>query len=124
MCLPRLPLAGRGEGVSSMSAIDRVKELLAAAETECIGAVPCRRCNARMKLEATSFLAAQALVESQEALVLGLCTCDYLQDTCPLHSEYIERQIKESWTNEKAIQQVTAARSAVRLDGLAEVMER
>ena len=112
-----------------MSAIDRVKELLSAVETECVkgDAIKqggCPRCAARETLRDDAIPIAQALVASQEALVLGLCACDYLQDTCPLHSEYIERQIKESWTNEKYIQRVTAARAAVRLDGLARLMEQ
>ncbi len=51
-----------------MSAIDRLKELWAAAETECIGAVPCRRCDARTKLEARVHVIGQELVASQEAL--------------------------------------------------------
>ena len=103
-----------------MNAIDRVKELLAGAESR----TQSRRIYSRKCLADLSIPFAQALIEIQEALVLCLCTCDYLQDTCPLHSEYIERQIKESWTNEKAIKRVTAARAAVRLDGLAEAMER
>ena len=51
-----------------MSAIDRVKELLAAAETECIGAVPCRCCIARKKLKSHAHTLAEELVESQKAL--------------------------------------------------------
>ena len=58
-----------------MSAIDRVKELLAEAETECIGAVPCRRCDAHMKLESLAGPVAQALVESQAALK-AMANCD------------------------------------------------
>ncbi len=79
-----------------MSAIDRVKELLAAAETECIGAVPCRRCDARTKLEARVHAIAEELVASQEALTLLLERIDEghlvaTEDTAARQSEGMAR---------------------------------
>ena len=87
-----------------MNAIDRVKELLAAAETECVkgNAIKqggCPRCAARETLRDDAIPIAQALVEIQEAL-----------------------RALVPWLD--GIKAKDAARAALRLDGLAKVMKR
>ena len=91
-----------------MSAIDRVKELLAAAETECIGAVPCRRCDAHMKLKSLADPIAQALVESQAALA---------ESSRDFHDENLHREDYESCRG------CESARDALRMGGLVKAME-